>query len=77
MEKELPHKILIETIFNNRKKLAGYRTIKMDLENKYGIIINTKKIRRLMNKYGIRTQEKFIQRNNEENTRACNLRQYS
>ena len=46
MEKELPHKILIETIFNNRKKLAGYRTIKMDLENKYGIIINTKKIRR-------------------------------
>ena len=48
--------ILIETIFNKRKKLAGYRTIRMDLENKYGVIMNTKKIRRLMNKYGIKTQ---------------------
>ena len=28
----------------------------MDLENKYGVIMNTKKIRRLMNKYGIKTQ---------------------
>lgn len=47
---------MIEIIFNNRKKLAGYRTIRMDLENKYGIIMNTKKIRRLMNKYGIQTK---------------------
>lgn len=28
----------------------------MDLENKYGVIMNTKKIRRLMNKYGIQAQ---------------------
>lgn len=28
----------------------------MDLENKYGVIMNTKKIRRLMNKYNLRTK---------------------
>lgn len=28
----------------------------MDLENKYGVIMNTKKIRRIMNKYGIQTK---------------------
>lgn len=47
---------MIEKIFNKRKKLAGYRTIRMDLENKYGVIMNTKKIRRLMNKYKLVTK---------------------
>lgn len=28
----------------------------MDLENRYGVIMNTKKIRRLMNKYGMQTK---------------------
>lgn len=56
LEIELPDKELIEKIFNNRKKLAGYRTIRMDLENRYGVIMNTKKIRRLMNKYGMLTK---------------------
>lgn len=55
LAKELPDKTLIETVFNKRNKLAGYRTIRMDLENKYGVIMNTKKIRRLMNKYGMKT----------------------
>lgn len=55
LEIELPDKELIEKIFNNRKKLAGYRTIRMDLENKYGVVMNLKKIRRLMKKYGLQT----------------------
>ena len=55
-EKEKPDKDLIEKIFIKHKKLAGYRTIRMDLENKYGVIMNHKKIRRLMNKYGIKTK---------------------
>ena len=42
LEKELPDKLLIEEIFNKHKKLAGYRTIRMDLE-KMGIIMNCKK----------------------------------
>ena len=50
-EKELPDKILIEEIFKKHKKKSGYRTIKMELESKYGVIMNHKKIRRLMNKY--------------------------
>lgn len=54
LNKELPDKLLIETIFNKRKKLAGYRTIRMDLE-RIGIVMNYKKIRRLMNKYNIKT----------------------
>jgi hypothetical protein len=55
-EKEKPDKDMIEKIFIKHKKLAGYRTIRMDLENKYGVIMNHKKIRRLMNKYGIKTK---------------------
>lgn len=76
---ELPAKTLIEKIFNNRKKLAGYRTIRMDLENKYGVIMNTKKIRRIMNKYGIRTKirrknpYKEIMRKTKEHSTCSNI----
>ena len=38
--------------FKNRHK--GARLIKMTLENEFGIIMNLKKIRRLMNKYGLK-----------------------
>ena len=55
LEKELPDKLLIEEIFNKHKKLADYRTTRMDLE-KMGITMNCKKIRRIMNKYDIKTQ---------------------
>ena len=54
--KEKSDKELIEKIFLKHHKLAGYRTIRMDLENKYGVIMNTKKIRRLMKKYKIQTK---------------------
>ena len=55
LEKELPDKLLIEEIFNKHKKLANYRKIRMNLE-KMGITMNCKKIRRIMNKYDIKTR---------------------
>jgi transposase InsO family protein len=79
LEKELPDKLLIEKIFNNHKKLAGYRTIRMDLENKYGVIMNTKKIRRLMNKYDLNTQVrrknpyKEIMKKTQEHATCANI----
>lgn len=42
---------LIETIFDAEKGKVGALQIKMILENDYGIIMNHKKIRRLMKKY--------------------------
>ena len=41
-EKEKPDKDLIEQIFAKHKMLVRYRTIRMDLENKYGVIMNKK-----------------------------------
>jgi len=38
---------LIQEIFYKKHKKAGIRTIAMDLQNKYRIIINLKKIVRL------------------------------
>jgi transposase InsO family protein len=71
--------LLIEKIFNKHKKLAGYRTIRMDLENKYGVIMNTKKIRRLMNKYDLITQVrrknpyKEIMKKTQEHATCANI----
>ena len=51
----------------------------MDLENKYGVIMNTKKIKRLMNKYGIKTQVrqknpyKEIMKKTQEHTTCENI----
>ena len=78
LEKELPDKLLIEEIFNKHKKLAGYRTIRMDLE-KMGIMMNCKKIRRLMNKYEIKTHirkknpYKDIMKKTQEHTTCANI----
>lgn len=46
----------IATIFFNSKRKAGFRTIKMELESEYGIIMNHKKIIRIMKKYGMVTK---------------------
>lgn len=70
---------MIEKIFNKRNKLAGYRTIRMDLEYNYGVVMNEKKIRRLMNKYGIRTKVrqknpyKEIMKKTQEHTTCENI----
>lgn len=46
------NKILKAYKFKNRKK--GSRQIKMVLENEFGIVMNLKKIQRLMKKYGLK-----------------------
>ncbi len=44
---------IILNAFNKRGYKKGARSIKMILENEYGIIYNLKRIRRIMKKYGI------------------------
>lgn len=48
--------LLIAEIFFKSKQKAGFRTIKMKLLTEYGIIMNHKKIIRIMKKYGMRTK---------------------
>jgi len=45
--------LLIKTIFDKGKKKLGWRSIQMRLTNEYGLNVNHKKIRRVMNKYGL------------------------
>jgi putative transposase len=47
--------LLIKDIFQKRNRKAGWRVIKMNLERQ-AIVMNHKKIRRLMKKYGLITQ---------------------
>lgn len=47
--------LLIAKIFYQKKRKAGWRTIKMILENEYGKIINHKKIIKIMKKYDLKT----------------------
>lgn len=44
---------LVVDIFNKSNKRAGYRTIKYILRNKYGRIVNHKKVLRIMRKNGL------------------------
>ncbi|NLZ54187.1 MAG: IS3 family transposase [Thermoanaerobacteraceae bacterium] len=44
---------LIVEIFNRSNRRAGYRTIKYTLRYKYGIIVNHKKIQRIMREKGL------------------------
>ena len=48
--------VLIKTIFDQKKGKAGIRTIKMILENDYGIVMNWKRISRLKDKYNLITK---------------------
>jgi len=47
--------LIAEIFFKNRKKL-GYRGIKMVLLNEHGIVMNHKKILRIMKKYNLQTK---------------------
>ncbi|WP_370569985.1 hypothetical protein [Sporosarcina sp. resist] len=38
-------------IFEAKKRKAGAKTLRMDMENDYSAVMNLKKIHRLMNKY--------------------------
>lgn len=46
---------LIKTAYAYRNRHKGARQIKMTLFNTFGIVMNLKKIRRLMKKYGLNT----------------------
>ncbi|MCR8851150.1 IS3 family transposase, partial [Rossellomorea sp. SC111] len=47
---------LIKEIFRLKKEKAGILSIKMILENEYGVVMNHKKISRLMRKYSLETK---------------------
>lgn len=47
--------LLIKEIFLKRRRTAGWRTIRMILERRHGVVMNHKKIRRLMRKYQLVT----------------------
>lgn len=45
--------VLVKEIFDKGKKKLGWRPVQMRLNNDYGVIMNHKKIRRIMGKYGL------------------------
>jgi len=50
-EKDRDDYLIIKEIFDKGKKKLGWRSIKMNLKSDYGIIMNHKKIKRIMKKY--------------------------
>lgn len=52
---QIPEEDLIQLIFHHRKSKAGARTIKMLMARDFWMIINLKKIRRIMKKYHLQT----------------------
>ena len=56
-KKQLRHEfndyLLIKEIFDEKKETAGFRTIVMELLYRYGVIMNHKKVIRIMNKYNL------------------------
>lgn len=45
--------LLIKKLFTKHKKVYGYRRITDELRHEYGLIMNHKKVLRIMNKYGL------------------------
>ena len=52
-DKDLKSRDIILKAFNHRGYKKGSRSIKMTLENEFGVIMNRKKIQRIMRKYNI------------------------
>lgn len=46
---------IIISIYNKSNQRAGYRTIKMRLKTVYGLIVNHKKVQRIMRKYNLKS----------------------
>jgi len=74
-DKDYSNYQLIKEVFEENKKVYGYRRITDELRDKYGLIINHKKVFRIMNKYGIiakyhkRLRVNYIKRLIEEQVR--------
>nr|WP_294488365.1 IS3 family transposase [uncultured Anaerosporobacter sp.] len=45
--------LLIKEIFDEKEETSGFRTIVMELLYRHGLIMNPKKVIRIMNKYGL------------------------
>lgn len=54
LEKEIADYEIIYEIFINHDETAGFRTITMELKHQYSIIMNHKKVIRIMEKYGLK-----------------------
>jgi transposase InsO family protein len=52
-DKDYGDYLLIKEIFDSSKKTYGYRRIYDELRDDYGMLINHKKVARIMNKYGV------------------------
>lgn len=48
--------IMIKEVFEEHKKTYGYRRVHQELTEGYGLVINHKKVSRIMNKFGIVAQ---------------------
>ncbi len=70
--------LIIKEIFEGSRGTYGSRRIKEGIELKYGVILNRKKISRIMNKYGLipkyHRKKKNTNRRKEENVRDNLLR---
>jgi transposase InsO family protein len=71
---------LIRRVFNRSMKTYGYRRITDELRERYGVIYNSKKVLRIMNKYGItplyiKNQQRNTAREHVENFVKPNLLQ--
>ena len=67
---------LIKSVFKESMKTYGYRRIKQALLDKYGLVMNHKKIQRIMTKYGLRAEyvktmpnynQKYVDENRQPN----------
>lgn len=45
--------LIIKKVFDEHKKVYGYRRITEELNQDYGLVMNHKKVLRIMSKYGI------------------------
>ena len=48
--------LMIKNVFDISKKTYGYKRITDELRNEYGVIINSKKVLRIMKKYNIQAE---------------------
>lgn len=72
--------LVIKKVFNQCKRVYGYRRITDELRNEYGLIMNHKKVQRIMSKYGVMAKyikdigPRYNKRRNEEQTQSDKLK---
>lgn len=54
--------LLIKEIFDEKEETAGFRTIVMELLYRYGLVMNHKKVIRIMDKYGLNCKIRRVKR---------------